>query len=279
MGEPIRFIPKRNTPYDVEKFEQGYPREGQYSGYGGGNIVTSPGVPSGSIPQSFNDVNIERISALNTLERGLIGRTVTITTTPTLIVKAPSPRAYIIVNPSLIVGTTNAGSITGLTAKVANGNTQATSLGVANFGRMHLFLNVTAIASPGSPSLDIYGQTLDPVGGTVWIDTQALFTGVAATGTQYAYIGDLGVATDFAIRWTLTNITSVTFSVGFVLKDGLIGTGTGLNKIVYIGGNSGVTVDAGFPLLEGQMKHFFFKENMELWGVANSSLDLRIFEL
>ena len=211
--------------------------------------------------------------ATQTIDKGLIGRSVTIGTDPVRIIEATYPKAYIIMNPSLIVGGTAAGSLVASALRAVDGNSQADPLGVANYRDLHLFLDVTATTGG---TLDIYAQALDPV--TLnWADTQLLYSGIAATGTYYANPGSLGLATDLALRWVIAG-GSFTFSIGYVLKEGLPGTGAGVGKTLYIG-NSGVTVEAGFPLLEGQSRGFFMKENTELWAVANTSLDLRVFEL
>lgn len=221
------------------------------------------------------DTNI--IASINVLDRGLIGRSVTIGTTPTRIIQSQFLRSYIIMNPSLIVGGTAVGTLLASALQSANGNTQADSLGVANYRDLHLFLNITAVTG-SSPTLDIYAQALDPVS-LNWADTQLLYSGISATGTHYANPGSLGLSTDFAIRWELGGTTpNFTFSVGYVLKEGLPGTGAGVGKTLFLG-NSGVTVESGFPLLEGQSRPFYLKENTELWAVANTSLDLRVFEL
>lgn len=140
---------------------------------------------------------------------------------------------------------------------------------------MHLFLDVTAVPGGGA-TLDIFSQALDPVT-LKWADVQNIFTGITATGTYYIDIGNLGLATDFAIRWSIS-AGNFTFSLGYVLKEGLPGTSNGVSKTIYLG-NSGVTTTSGYPLLEGQVLPVYLRENTELWAVAAASLDLRIFEL
>lgn len=225
------------------------------------------------ISKIANDTGI--LVATQTIDRGLIGRSVTVGTSPTRIIQSTYPRAYIIMNPSLIVGGTAVGALVDSAARVTDDSSDF--IGVANYRDMHLFLDVTAVSGT-TPTLDIYAQALDPV--TLnWADTQLLYSGIAATGTYYSNPGSLGLGTDFRVRWVLGGTTpNFTFSVGYVLKEGLPGTGAGVGKTLYIG-NSGVSVSAGFPLLEGQSRSFFMKENTELWAVANTSLDLRVFEL
>jgi len=180
-------------------------------------------------------------------------------------------------NPSLVVGGTAVGTLVASASRTTNDNTQASPLGVANYRDLHLFLDVTAVAGT-TPTLNIYSQSQDPTS-LNWADTQLLYADIDATGTFYANPGSLGLSTDFALRWEIAGVgADFTFSIGYVLKEGLPGTGAGVGKTLYLG-NSGVTVNSGFPLLEGQSRSFYVKENTELWAIANTSLDLRIFEL
>ncbi len=214
---------------------------------------------------------------INTIRHGLVGRAITVGITPTRIIQNQFKRAYIIMNPSLVIGTTAYGTLAASAVRTVDGNTQASPLGVANYRDMHLFLNVSAIAG-ASPSVDFYAQALDPVTLT-WFDTQQIWSAIGSVGANYINIGGLGLSTDFAVRWDLSaGTTSITFSIGYVLKEGLPGTGAGVGKTIYLG-NSGVTSVAGFPLLEGQSRAFYMEENVELWAVAGASLDLRVFEL
>ncbi len=222
--------------------------------------------------------DFETLISTFVIDRGLIARTVAITTTPTLIVQSQFLQGTIILNPATTIGLTTSQTIRTSTVTTTNGNTQSSSLGVANFNNMHVFLDVSAVSGT-NPNLDVYVQALDPESGN-WVDTQLAFPTITSTGTSYADLGSFGIATNFAIRWEITgtNTPTFTFSVGAVLKDGVLGTASGLNKTVYIGG-SNVTVVSGFPLLEGQSRDFFLRSNVELWGVAESTLSLRIFEL
>lgn len=218
------------------------------------------------------------ISSTLVLDRGLLGRVVTVGTTPVLLADAQFLRGYIFMNPAQVVGTTAVGTILTAASRTAAGNTQSDSIGVANYRDLHLFLDVTAVSGT-APVLTVMGQALDPL--TLnWADSQAIWTGINATGTYYANIGSLGLASDFALRWTIGGSATPTFafSVGFVIKEGLPGTGAGVGKTIYLGG-PGVTTQSGFPLLEGQQKAFFMRENTELYAVAGASLEMRVFEL
>ena len=232
----------------------------------------------------FNLVSMEHslksLAAMNTITRGMIGRPVTIGATAVRIIQSQFPKGYIILNPATLLGFTSTGTLLASAARTTSGNTQASSLGVANFRDMHMFLNISAV-SVTAPTLKIYSQAKDPVSGN-WADVSLLWDlseSTAIAQTAYAQIAGLGLASDFALRWEITGTTpSFTFSIGYVVKDGLPGTAAGVNKTVYLG-DRGVTTTSGFPLLEGQSRSFVVNENTELWAVADSSLELRIFEL
>ena len=258
-----------DLPIDLQKYRLTQ-RRGQ----------TVPGISPGQaydrdaiLSKIAGDTDI--LASINVLDKGLIGRAVTVGTTATRIIQAQFLRGYRILNPSTIVGTTAFGTLLTSASRSATGNTQADSLGVANYRDLHLFLNVTAVPGGGA-TLDINTQALDPAS-LNWVSIQNIFTGITSTGTYYANVGSLGLTTDFAIAWTISS-GNFTFSIGYVLKEGLPGTSNGISKTIYIG-NSGVTTNSGFPLLEGQSLPFFLRENTELWAIAAESLELRIFEL
>jgi hypothetical protein len=217
------------------------------------------------------------ISSTLVLNRGLLGRTVTITTTPQLIINAEFLRGYIILNPNDIAGATNAGTLLASQARGAatadlTGN--SATLGVANFLESHFFVDISAI--DGGTTLTLTLQALDPVSG-LFADVQDLVTLAAAVGTTYVHFGQLGIATDARVRWVIAP-GNTTFSVGFVLKNGILGTSSGISQTIYLGG-AAVTTVAGFPLLNGQKEKFFLRENVQLFAVASTSLPLKIFEL
>ena len=234
-----------------------------------------------NVVEKSSDSQIEQylrsLAALNTITRGVVGRTVSVSTTATQIIQSQFPKGYIILNPATLLGFTSTGTILASAARTASGNTQSTSLGVANFRDMHLFLDITAVSGT-SPTLEIVSQAKDPVSGN-WAGVNTIWSGLNSAQTAYANIAGLGLASDFAISWVIGGTTpSFTFSLGYVVKDGLPGTAAGVNKTVYLG-DRGVTTTSGFPLLEGQSRSFVVTENTDLWAVASSSLELRIFEL
>lgn len=246
-----------------------------------GSVVPTGGPGSGL---SLTDELLRKISidtgimsSTLVLSRGLIGRTVTVTTTPQQIIDAQFLRGYILLNPNELAGATAAGTLLASASRGAatadlTGN--SASLGVANYLEGHFFVSYGTFS--GGASLDVILQAFDPTT-SAWFDVQNLVSAVTATGTQYSYVGGLGVATDLRVRWAIT-AGDVVFSVGYVLKNGLAGTSSGISQTIYIGG-PGVTTTSGFPLLNGQSQRFFLKENVELWAVAAASLPLKIFEL
>lgn len=235
--------------------------------------------PTGEGSQSPLDAILQRIAndtgivaSTSLLRRGLLGRTVTVTTVPQLIINAEYLRGYIILNPNELAGATSAGTI--LASAVRSGTGSSAALGVANFLSGHFFLDITATSGGGTVALDL--EVLDPASGN-WAVAQTIFAATGTTGTTYAYVGELGIPTDVRIAWTIAAGT-VTFSVGFVLKNGLIGTSAGISQTIYLGG-PGVTTTSGFPLLNGKSEKFFLEENLQLFAVADASLPLKIFEL
>lgn len=221
---------------------------------------------------------LEIILGTFSIERGFSGQTVSVTTTPVKIIDGKYPRVYRIQNAATAVGITSSGTVLASGSRGA-GNTQANSLGVAAHKDLRLFLDVTVA---GSGDIVVNTQTKDPVSGN-WIVVQQDIFGAATptpVGTYYANIGSDGVDSDFAVSYTLSG-TDATFSIGYVLKEGLGGSGTGLNRTIYFGTNSGLTASNGFPILEGGEQTFYTKPNTELWAVSNVStgVDLKIFEL
>jgi len=275
LGQPpgpddLRDLPPDLMPRRVREYESVQGARGHAAPRGGGLGLANHWL-------ELINRNTGIIASTSVLQRGLIGRSVTINTTPTLIVRAEFLRGFMFLNPASVIGTTGFGTILASSTQTTDGNTQSASLGVANYRDMHLFLDVTAVSGT-TPTLDIIAQAYDPESGN-WADTSAIWSGINGTGTMYANPGGLGLASDFAVRWVLGGSSpSFTFSIGYVLKDGLPGSAAGLSNAIYMGG-PGVSSVSGFPLLEGQSRSFYLSENTELWGVAAVALELRVFEL
>lgn len=231
------------------------------------------GGESPDLRQLVDDVH--SIASTLVLERGLLGRVVTITSVPQLIIAALFPRPFLLLNPAGATGLTTEGTL--ISSNTAVGATTVTSgvLGVANYMTARFFVDATFVAGAGPVPFEL--QTRNPVTGT-YITSQTIFS-LTATGTGYANVGTLGIDTDARMFVTVPVGTTITFSVGFVLKDGLEGTNTGSLQTIFLGGG-GVSPNSGYPLLNGKEKSFYFKENVNLYAVtAGPNLDLNIFEL
>lgn len=221
--------------------------------------------------------DLHAIAGTILLDRGLLGRIVQVTSTPTLICDAqdPSGRGYLLLNPAGVTGLTTVGTF--IAANTLVGATTLTSgiLSVANYKTASFFLEISFGAGAGPVTFDL--QTKNPVTGT-FITSQTIFAPVA-TGNLYANVGALGVDTDMQILVTVPLGTTVTFSVGYCLKDGLEGTSAGVIQTIFIGG-AGVSSSSGYPILSGKEKQFYLKENTKLYAVsAGPTLNMNIFEL
>jgi hypothetical protein len=264
---------KRDVPIDLR---ERVIRHDQYgTGEGGGVPGVGPGGYGGDLSQLINDVHA--IAGVVVLRRGLIGRVVTITGTPTLIIQQTDVggRGYLLLNPSGVVGLTAAGTLFSSTTLVGATTSLSGSVGVANYKTARFFVVATFVAGAGPVTFDL--QTLDPASGT-YITSQTIFN-LAASGNAYADVGTMGIDTDFQMLVTVPIGTTITFTVGYVLKDGLEGTSAGASQTIFIG-NSGVSPNNGFPILAGKEKGFYLMENVALYAVtAGSSIDMNIFEL
>ena len=223
--------------------------------------------------QLINDVH--SIAGVFVLRRGLIGRVVTITSVPQLIIQQQEigGRGYLLLNPAGVVGLTAVGTLFSSTTLVGATTSTSGSVGVANFKTARFFVTATLVGA-GPVTFEL--QTQDPVTGT-FITSQTVFS-LAATGNAYADVGTLGIDTDFQMLVTVPAGTTITFTVGYVLKDGLEGTSTGVTQTIFFGG-AGVSPNSGYPLLAGKERAFYFMENVSLYGVtAGPNLDMNIFE-
>lgn len=239
-----------------------------------GQVSVDPGTGLPDFSQLFNDVH--SIAGVFILKRGLLGRTVVVTSVPQLIIQAQEPKGYLLLNPAGVVGLTAQGIVFNPTSLVGATTLASGALGVANFKNGAFTLKVTAFAGAGPVTFDL--QTLDPVDGVTWITTQTVFS-ISGTGTFYANVGTLGIDVNARIFVTVPGGTSLTYDMGFFLKDGLQGTSAGSSQTIFVG-QSGVSQVVGYPILAGQEKSFYFMENVSLYAVTTGpSLTLNIFEL
>ncbi len=199
--------------------------------------------------------------------------TLSIGTTPTLITKPPHNFPYLLINPSLSVGLTNNQLVFNGTVNAA-GNSELTPIGVANYLSAHFYLNVIA---GGSGTWDIIAQSYDPYSGN-WADSQTIFTAInGATGaTYYAFPNEMGIDTDFAIRWNPTAAGSMTFSLSMDLKNGIPGSSSGVTRTIYFGGPDVTSTNAGFQLLEGEKETIMLAPDLSLYAVALVPTNLKI---
>lgn len=210
------------------------------------------------------------------ITRGSVGRVIPITTTPTLIYRSSQPSIILITNPTTSIGASPAGSLLSNNTTInSNGNTQATIVGVANYNSAQLVLNVSALS--GKPVVDFYTQAQDPVT-LQWLDTQLAFSSISNTGKYYANIGGYGLASRLAIRWDFVITGSMILGISYILKDGTGGTSVGTSQTIYLG-NDGVAVNSGYPLLENTEKIFEFGDKGDLYGVAETNVNIRILEI
>ena len=260
-------LPTKDVPIDIRERYIHHDKGGEGAGMlpGGGQDL------SGLI----NDVHA--IAGTVVLRRGLIGRVETITTTPKLIINQQEQggRGFLLLNPAGVVGLTAKGTLVSSTTLAGAITLQSGSLGVANYKTAKLFFNVTFSVGAGPVTFAI--QTLDPISGTIWLVSQTI--SLTATGNTYVDLGTLGVDTDLSVFVTVPVGTTITFNIGFVLKDGLDGTSAGVTQTIFMGG-AGVSSTAGYPLLSGKERSFYLMENVQLWAVtAGPSLSMNIFEL
>jgi hypothetical protein len=248
-------------------------------GMGGtpGAVDPTTGLPAPGTPdfdQLIRDVH--EIAGTVVLRRGLLGRVETITSSPQLIIeqREKDGRGYLLLNPAGVVGLTASGTIFSTQTVVGAATVTSGTLGVANYKNGSFFIVATFNAGAGPVTFDL--QTADPVTGT-FITSQTI--SLTATGNTYVNVGNLGIDVDFQVFVTVPVGTSITFSMGFVLKDGLDGTSTGASQTIFIGG-AGVSPVSGYPLLSGKEKPFFLEENVLLYAVTSGpNLDMNIFEL
>lgn len=262
-------LPLRDVPIDIR---------GRMITPPGGGVGGGPGMlPNGMQDLSEMVKDVHSLAGTVVLRRGLLGRVVSVTSTPTLIVNQQEVggRGFLLLNPAGVVGLTAKGVLISSTTLVGATTLLSGDLGVANYKTAKIFINCIAIAGGGTVTFDI--QTLDPVSGTVWMISQTI--AVATATGFYADIGTLGVDTDLSVNVTVPAGTTITFTVGFVLKDGLDGTSAGVTQTIFLGA-AGVSSTAGCPLLSGKEKSLYIMENVQLYAVtAGPTLNMNVFEL
>lgn len=239
--------------------------------------ATAPVLPNGAQDLTGLIKDMHALAGVAVLRRGLIGRVESITNVPKLIINQQEEggRGFLLLNPAGVVGLTSKGVLVPSQQLVGATTLQSASLGVANYKTAKLFINATFNAGAGPVTFDI--ESLDPVTGTVQFISQTL--SMTTTGQLYANLGTLGIDTDLSVLITVPVGTTITVAIGFVLKDGLDGTSSGVTQTIFVG-PSGVSSVAGYPLLSGKERPFYVMENVQLWAVtAGPTLNMNIFEL
>ena len=243
-----------------------YLRPGRSGRWGGGEAQLSDTELLANMARS-----LARIEALRTISSGIITRSVVIGTTPTLIILSPEPRACTIINPTPAVGLTTTATFFSSAISSA-GNSQVSPVGVSNYDSMHFFASVT---NASGLILNLITQVQSPVTDN-WIDVQDLVpAGITTNGDIYVALANFGIVTQFAVRWTITG--SCTLSLGYALKGGLGGSSQGSVNTVFLG-NVGVSLNAGYPLLEGQYRDYNFLENAGMYGIAEQNVTISVVE-
>jgi hypothetical protein len=214
---------------------------------------------------------------LRTLGNGFFPRSITITTTPTEIIRANRvPRGYILLNANQSVS----GVVTTVTVFPA-GNvfpvavTPSAAINVSAFGGAVYMLNVTE-ATAGLTNVALQSQ--DPISGnwvTVQNDIFGFGVGPAAVGTYHANVGAQGTDSQARLLVTVTGDT-MTGSISAQLKPALAATFAG--SAIFLG-NEDVNTTIGYPLLSGGKEVLYMKENTPLFAIAVASTTLNIFEL
>ncbi len=226
------------------------------------------------------DDNVDILTMLSTVSRGFSARVFSVTTAPVQIVDGRFLRGYLFVNPSASAGLTTTGTMFASAARTVLGSPYTSvEVGTANFRNAAFFIDVTVFGAGSLIAVDL--QTQDPVTNN-WATAQAnIFPAAAITavGTYYANVGNVGIDLNMRLVANLT-VAGSTFSIGYMLKDGLPGSSSGLARTIYLG-DANVNATTGFPLLEGQTLSKFFRPNTTLFAVSavSAGTELRVFDL
>jgi hypothetical protein len=235
---------------------------------GNGSRMRQDGVGGREAPPPWSEAAIY-------IGKTIQSRVISVGTTPVSILKPPRSWPYLIVNANRAIGQASRVTALASTAIAAAYTTQSNYVDVAAFSECHIHLDITALAAG---TWDIYAQSYDSVSGT-WFDTQRVFAGLTLTTDEgYAMIGPNGLGERLAFRFDPVVAGTITCSIGLVLKAGYGSQLTGFSKVVYLGG-PGVSTTNGFPLIPGEYQTLVVGENVEVWGVSESTTEIRIFEL
>lgn len=222
--------------------------------------------------------DIRSLASMSILNRGLIGRSVVVGSSPAPIIECKEERGYLILNPSQVGGTSVVSGTIFNNLSISDISSYpivSSAVACDPYNEIAFFLNITV---SGSAELDFRLESNGLLTG--FVDVMSIFS-VNESGSYYNKIGTAGV--DELFRVSIYNITASPFSavvdLSFTMKGsgGLSTSGTS----VFIGG-PGVSSESGYPILPGMEKSFFIKENVILYAttaVGASPVAVKIFEI
>ncbi|MEM0272917.1 MAG: hypothetical protein QW514_10290 [Thermoprotei archaeon] len=225
--------------------------------------------------------DIRSIASTQIINRGLIGRSILVGSSPVPIVEAREGRGYLILNPTQAGGTSTVSGVLASSITIDDTLTYPvvlTQVGCEAFNQIAFFLGLSNIV--GSPDFDFVLQSNGLLTG--FIDAVTVFNVTASSpATVYNKVETNGIDETFriAIYSNAAPPFSVTFDLSYVMK-GAGGISTS-GSTVFIGG-PGVSSESGYPILPGVEKSFFIKENVSLYAVTAvgaSPISVKVFEI
>lgn len=150
-------------------------------------------------------------------------------------------------------------------------NSESNSIDTLGYKTAQLYLRVSNITGTWS----IFSEQYDRVSKTWAVSAAASFGAITAVGT---YFNTLTLGDKLAFKWNMDVAGSITLTLGVILVDHLGGNQAGINQTIYLG-SAGVTTISGIPLHPGKSMNFILAEGVDLYAVAETTLDLRVFTL
>ena len=218
---------------------------------------------------------ISVLASYSVLPADLSSRRLTIGTSRKRVIQGIDIRPHILLNPPprSINGVVKEGTLLASQSSTS-GNINLTPLDVGQYSILSLFINATVA---GNANLNITPSALSPISGGWAATSSAIVLVAATTGETYVYFGSTGITSQFSLSWTTAG-TAWTFGIGYSLKDNIGGTSIGGVNTVYLG-NQNVVFGQGFPLIEGQITPYLPDPNVDLYAIANSNVDIFVFDL
>jgi hypothetical protein len=199
------------------------------------------------------------------LRRGWNSRRLTVGNQPVLLVDAPYTSVWQIQNlgsQSLMEGPW--GSVTTVNAA---GSNISNPLDISGFSNLDLYLSVTSVT--GSWDFDLWTLSMADAS---WINIGTFFPGIVAPTSQWlpiipALVGPVylySVGAVVAMSWNPTAPGVITFSLGYLLKNPLVASGS----ILYLGSNNGMSVVSGYGLPQGSGQILVIDEGTQVFGIS-----------